>query len=111
MGIKGDVIAIGIAGAVLLAAGWYAKRKLAGAATAISNAAQQALPYINPADRNNVAYSGVNALGGALTGDSSWSLGGWLYDISHGGANPTTAAPPSVVLDPNFGILNPISWE
>lgn len=35
MSIKGDLIAVGIAGAVLLAAGWYAKKKLEDAAGAV----------------------------------------------------------------------------
>ena len=100
MGIKGDIIAVGIAGAVLLAAGWYAKKKLAVVA-------QVAVPYVNPTDPRNLAYTGVNAVGSVLTGDSGFTLGGWIYDITH----PTVAhnsAP--VVMGPlpyDFGIINP----
>jgi hypothetical protein len=59
---------------------------LAGdAASAVGNA-------VNPLNNQNVFYSGVNAIGGAIVdkdngpgrnADGSWTLGGWLYDITH----------------------------
>lgn len=36
---------------------------------------------VNPASPDNLAYRGVNAVGARLTGDGSFSLGGWLYDL------------------------------
>lgn len=36
---------------------------------------------VNPASDQNLAYRGVNALGSSLTGDSHFTLGGWLYDL------------------------------
>jgi len=38
---------------------------------------------INPASDQNLAYRGVNAIGSGITGDSSWTLGGWIYDVTH----------------------------
>lgn len=45
----------------------------------------------NPASDQNLAYSGVNALGNAVVdasgpgrnADGSWTLGGWIYDVTH----------------------------
>jgi hypothetical protein len=34
----------------------------------------------NPTSDKNLAYRGTNAVGAALTGDASFSLGSWLYD-------------------------------
>lgn len=62
-------IALGVAGL-----GYLAYRRLAGA---IDSGA------LDPTNRNNVAYSGVNKVGEALTGEKGWSLGGWIYDITH----------------------------
>ena len=100
MALKGDIIAVGVAGVVLLAAGWYAKKKLSAAATA-------AAPYINPADPRNMAYSGVNAVGHVLTGDSNFTLGGWIYDITHPSVAENSVP---VVMGPlpyDFGVINP----
>jgi hypothetical protein len=38
----------------------------------------------------NLAYRGVNAVGTALTGDPSWSLGSWLYDQFNPPYDPNT---------------------
>ena len=48
----------------------YAKRKQIGAA-------------VNITSDQNLAYKGVNAVGAAVTGDTSFSLGSWLYDLTH----------------------------
>lgn len=37
----------------------------------------------NPASDKNLAYSGVNSVGAAITGDEAWSLGGAIYDATH----------------------------
>ena len=39
--------------------------------------------WLNPASSENVAYQGVNAVGSELSGDDSWTLGGWFYDLTH----------------------------
>lgn len=38
---------------------------------------------INPASTNNIVYRSVNGVGAAVTGNQSFSLGSWLYDITH----------------------------
>lgn len=45
----------------------------------------QALPEpIRPSSTNNVVYGSINTVGGAVSGQgSAWTLGGWLYDITH----------------------------
>ena len=66
-------------------------------ADSIAAAAQ----YVNPASNQNVVNQGVSAVGGALVSDTgpgrnadgSWTLGGWLYDITH--ADPLKAPPPA----------------
>lgn len=32
---------------------------------------------------NNFIYNGVSGLGGAVSGNKDWSLGTWLYDVTH----------------------------
>ncbi|WP_341904003.1 hypothetical protein [Polaromonas sp. YR568] len=72
----------------------------------------------NPASDQNLAYTGVNALGNAIvdasgpgrSADGSWSLGYWIYDVTHPapftpGINPAAPLPtvqPSPVQD-DFG--------
>jgi hypothetical protein len=38
---------------------------------------------VNPLDANNLANRAVTGVGAVLSGDPSWSLGGWLYEWSH----------------------------
>ena len=41
---------------------------------------------INPTSKDNLVYQGVNAVGDVLdngSDDASFSLGAWLYDITH----------------------------
>lgn len=35
---------------------------------------------INPTSTENVVYGGVNAVGGWMTRDDNWTLGGQIYD-------------------------------
>ena len=42
----------------------------------------------NPTSDKNLAYTGVNNVGSSITGDPNWSLGGWVYDITHGNPVP-----------------------
>lgn len=39
----------------------------------------------NPASPNNVVNSTVNSVGAAVTGDQYFTLGGWIYDMTHPG--------------------------
>lgn len=75
----------------------YNAKKAAGA---VADTAKQVITKdLNPASDQNLAYRGVNGVGAAVSGDSSWTLGGWIYDITHpayGGAasaSDTATAP------------------
>lgn len=79
-------LGLGIVG--LLAVYFVGRKAVQGAATA-ANA-------INPLNQNNMFSSAANAVGGTLVtdpngpgknADGSWTLGGWLYDVTH----PATA--------------------
>jgi hypothetical protein len=83
MSIKSDAIAITIAGVVLLAAAWYAKKKVA-------KAADEILPLINPFDDRNLANQTAISIYQAVTG-SKGTIGTDLYDVTHNGTfNPTS---------------------
>ncbi len=45
--------------------------------------AKQALETINPVSENNIINQGIEGVGTALSGEPGWTLGGWLYDITH----------------------------
>lgn len=91
---------------------WYVGRRVAGALPSAGALVQA----FNPASDQNLAYTGVNALGNAIvdaTGpgrnaDGSWTFGGFLYDVTHADPfTPTAPAapayvPPSIVQD-DFG--------
>lgn len=49
----------------------------------IKDAAAAAANAVNPTSDKNLAYRGVNAVGEVLSGDESFSLGSWLYDVTH----------------------------
>lgn len=38
---------------------------------------------INPVNQENIFYQGTNAVGEALTGKENFSLGSWIYDLTH----------------------------
>ena len=38
---------------------------------------------VNPLNNENVFYEGVNAVGESVSGQEGWSLGSWIYDITH----------------------------
>lgn len=69
---------------VIAVAAVYAIYNAKKAAGAVADTAKQVITKdLNPASDQNLAYRGVNGLGAAITGDNSWSLGGWIYDITH----------------------------
>jgi hypothetical protein len=70
---------VGVALVVTCAIGgglFYAKHKAAQAVNDIGQA-------INPVNDGNIFNQGVLAVGRKLTGNNAWSLGGWIYDITH----------------------------
>ena len=84
---------------------WYALRQsraaVSGALSAVGDAAREAADSVvvgtNPTNANNWINRGVTAAGSAAVSadgpgrnaDGSWTVGGWLYDITH--ANPIDA--------------------
>lgn len=79
MKIDGDTKLILIGGGVLLLGALYAAKKLEGV-----------LPYVNPADSNNIVNRGVSDLGAWITGKDDWTLGAQIYDWQYG--NSTSGA-------------------
>ena len=65
------LLAIGAVVAVL-----YFEHKASAAVTQTAQA-------VNPTNQNNIFSKGVNTAGEALTGDPNWTLGVWIYDITH----------------------------
>lgn len=105
--VKSVLLLSAVGAAAYLA--WRAYSTGAGAlgsvGSAIGNAAGTVGGWVNPAADTNLAYRGVNAVGGALAGptgaganaDGSWSLGGYLFDVF----NPDIAAARDAVAGPN----------
>jgi hypothetical protein len=68
---------------------------LDSAGAAFSNGVSSAADFVgtrlNPASDQNLMYGGVNAVGGAITGTSDFSLGSWLYDVINPEPAPVTS--------------------
>ncbi|MGV2873498.1 hypothetical protein [Colwellia sp. E150_009] len=69
----GMVLAIGAVGAVAI----YLFNE------SISNTINNAGQSINPTNQDNIFNQGVLAVGRNITGNEHWTLGGWIYDITH----------------------------
>ena len=103
--ISGDMLVKLALGAVALGAVVYAVFKIKGAGTEAAKAVGTA---VNPADPQNIVNRGVTAIGTAVTGDSGWTLGGWIYDITHADPMQTTPAP----IPDGFGMKDPnAGWD
>lgn len=50
-------------------------------------------PALDPTSDKNLAYSTVNAIGAAVTGDKSFSLGSRIYDWTHADDDPAAWKP------------------
>ncbi len=96
--VSGDLMVKLALGAVLLVGGFVVLRKVSAGA---SDAAAKVVDAVNPASSNNIVNRAVTAVGDAIvspTGpgrnaDGSWTLGGWLYDITHDDPMATTPRP------------------
>lgn len=104
MGLRGDVIAIAVAGVVVVAAGYIASKK-------IGQTAAKVAPLVDPTSDKNLAYTGVNKVGAALTGEQDFKLGVWLYDMLHPEQAKPVMPEKGYVLPQDFGVLNPYSWD
>jgi hypothetical protein len=72
------------------------------------------LDAVNPTSRDNLAYSTVNEAGAKITGDPYWSLGGWIFDMTHPGTvaardepfrTPPYVPPQSIYVDNNGAVI------
>ncbi len=92
--IPGPVLVVGGAAALVLlylkanGAGNVGQQIGGGAVDLVGGVVRgvvEALPEeIRPTSDQNLIYRGVNAVGGAVSGEgSAWTLGGWIYDITH----------------------------
>jgi hypothetical protein len=75
-----DVVKIvGIIGAGVVAYKFATTLKAVGGDVVVA-AKKVITEDLNPASDKNIVYSAVNSVGSTMTGDSSFSLGGWIYD-------------------------------
>lgn len=85
---------------------WVA-RQVAGGVGSASNAAGRvvgsAASVVSPTNPENVFYGLVNGVGQGITGRDSFTLGGWLYDLTH----PEDPGPAVVQLPPAAPVRKP----
>jgi hypothetical protein len=88
-------------GVVGLLAAWFVYRKLG-----------DVLNAVNPLNRDNVIARGVNDIGGAITNDENFTLGGWIYDVTHPTYDPNAPTPkaPAPVEDQPWWQLIANGW-
>ncbi len=106
--ISGDLL-IKIGAGVLLLGGvamliYTIKSKASNALGVVANA-------VNPTSPDNIAYHTINTSFGSSEGaganaDGSWSLGGWLYDVTH----PETAQAVANITKPIY-VQPPASFD
>lgn len=74
-----------IATVTAVAAVYLLTRAARAAGSAAVEAAGTIGHAVNPLNNENIFYTGVNAVGASIAGvpSDSWSLGSWLYDITH----------------------------
>lgn len=48
-----------------------------------------------------VPYSVVNGVGAGISGDDDWTLGGWLYDLTHDEYDPNALTGSAAMLAPD----------
>ncbi len=71
----------GALGLVMVVAVVYLTRS---AGAAVSDAAAAVADKVNPYSSNNFLYDNViGGFGRTLSGDEGWSLGTWIYDLTH----------------------------
>lgn len=83
------VVVVGLFGVVVV---WYVEHK-----------AHAVLEAVNPVSEDNVINQGIQAIGTAVSGEQGWTLGGWLYDITHPAtmsAAAITGTPPADAMSP-----------
>ncbi len=76
-----QMIGLGVAAVVVGGLAIWQIKKGAQAAAQITE--EVITEDLNPVSDQNLAYRGVNGVGAALTGDNEFTLGRWLYEITH----------------------------
>lgn len=98
------------AGGVALA--WWAYQKAVGGAAkavqTIHQAVDATVTAVNPASSDNLVNRGVTSIGSTLTGDNGFTVGGWLYDITH--SNPLATAGTNSGGTPVIATDNAVTW-
>jgi hypothetical protein len=74
----GQVAALGVVGAIGVL---YVKSQATKAAGVVGDA-------IDPTNQQNIINRGVSAVGATISGEENWTLGGWIYDITHKSEGP-----------------------
>lgn len=80
MAVATETKLIAAGAVVVLVVLWYAKNKVSQAAGAVGDVLTHEL---NPASDQNLVYSGISGLGASVSGKDDWTLGGWIYDVTH----------------------------
>ena len=70
----GAVLAVGLVGGIGL---YFASKK-------VSSVVGEVAEGLNPNSKDNIINRGVSAIGQTITGKPYWSLGGAIYDATHG---------------------------
>lgn len=77
---------LALAGVVVLGVVvWKVAGKAGELASSAAEAAKDAAQAVNPLNNDNVFATTVNDVGAVITGNpqGSWSLGSWIYDVTH----------------------------
>lgn len=92
--LDSKAVAYGMVAIIGIVAVYYIVKKLGSAAvSAVGSAASAVGTAVNPVSDQNLAYRGVNAVGASVSGDSSFSLGSWIYDLVHPAYDPNAVTP------------------
>lgn len=90
--MKPSTVAV-LAGVAALTAIYLVRSAASAAGQGVAEVVGAMGQAINPTSDKNLAYTGVNAVGGVLVqdeagpgknADGSWTFGGWVYDVLHG---------------------------
>lgn len=92
---RDDLLTYGMAAAAAFVAYKFATRSasdfgkdigggIVGAVSGVIKGGYEAMPEaIKPDSQKNIIYRGVNGIGSTITGDKKFTLGGWIYDVTH----------------------------
>lgn len=82
-----DTKAIVIGGSIIAVAAlivlWRVRKDAIAIGGAAVEGAKQLGTAINPVNPDNAFAGAVNSVGSAISTNQSWTLGSWLYDVTH----------------------------